>query len=76
MLAGWTTHIRVRPGGINPPLTGNRVCMSAAPFLRQPLAAAVAGAPLAPGVTGTVWATSSADSSRPRPPAQTSPPTR
>lgn len=76
MLGRWTTHIRVWSGGINPPLTGNRVCMSAAPFPRQPLATAIAGALLALGVTGTVWVTSTADSPHSWPPAQTSPPTR
>jgi hypothetical protein len=76
MLAGWTTHIRVRPGGINDPLTGNRICMSATPLLRQPLAAAIDGALLVVGAAGTVWATSTADSPYPRPPAQTSPPAR
>jgi hypothetical protein len=76
MLAGWTTHIRLRPGGINRDLTGNRTCMSATPPVRQPLATAIAGALLVLDVTGTVWATSTADSPHHTPPAQTSPPTR
>ena len=76
MLAGWTTHIRGWPAGINHPLTGNRVCMSTPPLPRQPLATAIAGALLILGVTGTVWATSAADSRHPRSPAQTSAPTR
>jgi hypothetical protein len=36
MLAGWTTHIRARQRGINVPLTGHRICLSAAPLVRQP----------------------------------------
>ena len=50
--------------------------MSTPPLLRQPLATAIAGALLILGVTVTVWATSAADSRHPRPPAQTSAPTR
>ena len=50
--------------------------MSAPPLLRQPLATAIVGALLVLGVTGTVWATSAADPRHPRPPAQTSAPTR